>query len=131
MKTDSNRFTWRLAGPDIGFVAVVGVAYFSALLRVRYGGRPPYSRGELFILVASSLLYLIVGTYGFAFCRRKTSGRLGSSYLAVQVILAGTIIYLLPNGGSFLIILLLAGQSFILLPRIGAAIFCVFLLVML
>src|SRR5712692_3551521 len=131
MKTDSNRFTWRLAGSDIGFVAVVGVAYFSALLRVRYGGRPPYSRGELFILVASSLLYLIVGTYGFTFCRRKISGRLGSAYLAVQVILAGTIIYLLPNGGTFLIILPLAGQSFILLRRIWAAVFCLFLMVML
>ncbi len=131
MKADSNRFTWRFAGPDIGFVAVVGVAYFSALLRARYGGRPPYSRSELFTLVASSLLYLIVGTYGFAVCRRKTSFRIGSSYLAVQVILAGTIIYLLPNGGSFLIILPLAGQSFILLPRIWAAAFCLFLTVML
>ena len=131
MKADSNRFNLRFAGTDVGFVAVVGVAYFSALLRARYGGRPPYSRGELFILVASSLLYLIVGTYGFAVCRRKTSFRIGSSYLAVQVILAGTIIYLLPNGGSVLIILPLAGQSFILLPRIWAALFCLFLTVML
>src|SRR5260370_2479286 len=104
MNADSNRFPWRFAGPDIGFVAVVGVAYFSALRRARYGGRPPYSRGELFILVASSLLYLIVGTYGFAFCRRKISRRLGTLYLAVQVILAAAIIYLLPNGGTFIII---------------------------
>ena len=131
MKADSNRFNLRFAGPDVGFVAVVGVAYFSALLRARYGGRPPYSRGELFILVTSSLLYLIVGTYGFAFCRREISGRLGSLYLAVQVILAGTIIYWLPNAGTFLIVLPLAGQSFILLPRIWATVFCLFLMVML
>ena len=131
MKTGSNRFTWRFAGPDVGFIAVVGVAYFSALLRARYGARLPYSRGELFLLVASSLLYLIVGTYGFAVCRRKPSRRIGALYLAVQVILAGTIIYLLPNGGSFLIILPLAGQSFILLPRIVAAGFCLFFIAML
>lgn len=131
MKPDSNRFTWRFTGPDIGFVAVVGVAYFSALLRARYGSREVYSRSELLILVTSSLLYLIVGTYGFAFCRRKLSGPLGSLYLAVQVILAAAIIYLLPNGGTFLIILPLAGQSFILLPRIWATVFCVLLTVML
>jgi len=131
MKTGWNRFTWRLAGPDVGFIAVVGVAYFSALLRARYGVRLPHSRGELFLLVASSLLYLIVGTYGFAFCRRKLSRRMGSLYLTVQVILAGAIIYSLPNAGSFLIILPLAGQSFVLLPRIGAAVFCVFLVAML
>ena len=131
MKIDSNHFTWRLAGSDVGFLAVVGVAYFSALLRARYGGRPPYSGGELFILIASSLLYLFIGTYGFAFCRRQTLGSLSIWYLVVQVILAGTIIFLLPNGGSFLIILPLAGQSFILLPRIWAAVFCLFLMVML
>ena len=130
MKTDSNRFTWRFASPDTGFLAVVSVAYFSALLRARYGALP-YSLAELFILLVSSLLYLIVGTYGFAYCRREISGRFGSLYLAVQVILAGTIIYLLPNGGAFLLILPLAGQSFILLRRIGAAVFCGFLLVML
>jgi signal transduction histidine kinase len=131
MKSISTPPVWHFRSADAGFIAVVSVAYFSALLRARYGGLPPYSRGELFILIASSLIYLIVGTYGFAFCRRKASSHSAALYLVVQGILATTILYLLPGGAIFLIILPLAGQSVILLPRIWAAVFCVTLLMIL
>jgi signal transduction histidine kinase len=130
MQKNSNRLKWRFVGSDIGFVAVVGVAYFSALLRAQYGGAP-HSVVAIFVLVTSSLLYLIAGTYGFAVCRRQSSGPAVVSYLFGQVILAGTVIYLLPNAGAFLILLPLAGQSFILLPRIRAGMFSLLLLAML
>jgi signal transduction histidine kinase len=81
-------------------------------------------------LFASSLLYLIAGTYGFAFCKRQGSRRFAGPYLSIQIILAATIIYLLPNAGAFLILLPLAGQSFILLPRSWAVVFCLLLMTM-
>src|SRR4030095_10156791 len=129
MKSSSTRFTWKFSGADVGFIAVVGVAYLSALVRVRYGGRPPYSRIELFILIAACISYLIIGVYGFALSRRNSSLRYGVSYLAGQSILAAAIIYLLPAGAIFLILFPLAGQSVVLLPRIWAFGFCLFVLV--
>jgi len=95
MTSISSPARWRFSGADGGFIGIVSVACFSALLRVRYGGRPPYSRSELLILVASIIVYLVVGTYGFAICRRKTSVRLAALYLSFQVVLAEMIIYLL------------------------------------
>jgi signal transduction histidine kinase len=124
----TSRFAWKLSGVDAGFIAIVAVAYFSALVRLRYGGWPHYSRVEWIILISSSLLYLIIGTAGFAFCRQKKLPGFNVLYLAVQVILAETILRFLPSPVAFLIILPLAGQSFMLLSRIWAGLFCVFLL---
>ena len=121
-------FAWKPSGVDAGFIAIVAVAYFSALVRLRYGGWAQYSRLDGIILISSSLLYLIGGTLGFGFCRRKNLAGFSVLYLAVQVILAETILRFLPSPVAFLIILPLAGQSLMLLSRIWASLFCVFLL---
>ncbi|HEV2765724.1 MAG TPA: hypothetical protein VGV38_22255, partial [Pyrinomonadaceae bacterium] len=60
--------------PPVGFVAVVVAAYVSALLSVpeRYSAcaLTPF---ELTLVGAAGVLYLLLGVYGFAFCRRAGS----------------------------------------------------------
>ena len=95
---------------------VVGAAYLSTTTALVYAQRrvPGW---ELAVLISAASAYLIVGTYGFASCRR--SEKLGTSaiYFAVQFLLAALLIKLRGHAGELgLILLPLAGQSALLLP---------------
>lgn len=112
---------------NFGFIAVTIAAYVSAISSLSYGSRlfsPPW----LIALIAASILYLVMGTAGYSFVKRKSSVWLSIIYFAVQISLAASLLYMSRAFLLWLILLPLAAQSVALLPTRGALIVCVFLL---
>ncbi len=109
---------------NIAFVIVVCASYASATTAIIYSRRPvPAWEGA--VLVAAGAAYLVVGTYGFAICRRSGSLLAAGSYFVVQLLLASTLILLRGSTGELSLILLpLAGQSALLLPLAGMVPVC-------
>ena len=109
---------------NVAFVIVVGASYASATTAIIYSRRP-VPAWEAAVLVALGAAYLVVGTYGFAICRRSGSLLVGVSYFVVQLLLAATLILLRGSTGELALILLpLAGQSALLLPLPGMVPVC-------
>ena len=109
---------------NIAFVIVVGASYASATTAIIYSRRPVPS-WEAAVLIGLGAAYLVVGTYGFAICRRSGSLFAGVSYFVVQLLLAATLILLRGSTGELALILLpLAGQSALLLPLRGMVPVC-------
>ena len=109
---------------NIAFVIVVGASYASATTAIIYSRRPVTAR-EAAVLVGLGAAYLVVGTHGFAICRRSGSLLAGISYFVVQLLLAATLILLRGSTGELALILLpLAGQSALLLPLPGMVPVC-------
>jgi len=101
---------------NIAFVVVVCASYASATAALIYSRRimPVW---EIIVLVAIAAAYLIVGTYGFAICRRSGSFITIVIYFVVQLSLASALILSRGSSGELSLILLpLAGQSALLLP---------------
>ena len=104
---------------NIAFVIVVCASYASATTAMFYSRRP-LPAWEAAVLVTVGAAYLVLGTYGFAICRRSRSLPLKVSYFIVQLLLAATLILLRGSAGELALILLpLAGQSALLLPLAG------------
>jgi FlaA1/EpsC-like NDP-sugar epimerase len=76
---------------NIAFVIVVCASYASATTAIIYSRRP-VPAWEAAVLVAVGAAYLVVGTYGFAVCRRSRSLLVGVSYFVIQLVLALTLI---------------------------------------
>jgi signal transduction histidine kinase len=108
---------------DLGFIAVVIVSYASAIATAGYAPRA-FTPIRLGLLIVAGLTYIVFGTYWFAQCRRTGKLRWSAAYFAVQLLVSGTIIYLLPSGAIFLITLPLAGQSVILLSGRWTVLVC-------
>jgi signal transduction histidine kinase len=108
---------------DLGFIAVVIVSYASAIATAGYAPRV-FTPIRLGLLIVAGLTYIVFGTYWFAQCKRTGNLRWGAAYFAVQLLVSGTIIYLLPSGAIFLITLPLAGQSVILLSGRWTVLVC-------
>src|SRR4030095_2638495 len=123
MKPASRKLIALIRSGDLGFIAVVIVAYISAIATVGYGPRA-FTPFRLTLLAAAGVANLILGTYCFARCRRHPSPRSSALYFLIQIILSVTIIYLIPSGGIFLITLPLAGQSVILLSGRWVGVVC-------
>jgi signal transduction histidine kinase len=115
MKPLSRFFINLLRSGETGFIAVALASYFSAISTIGYV-RQRFTLLHLSVFTLASIVYLVAGTYGFAWVRRKASTRISLLYFAIQIILAATIIFLLSSGAIFLIMLPLAGQSAALLP---------------
>ena len=112
------------AAANIAFVIVVCASYASATTAIIYSRRP-VPAWEAAVLWPLGAAYLVVGTYGFAFCRRSRSLLAGVSYFVVQLLLAATLILLRGSTGELALILLpLAGQSALLLPLPGMVPVC-------
>src|ERR1044071_1722500 len=104
---------------NIAFVIVVCASYASATTAIIYSRRP-VPAWEAAVLVALGAAYLVVGTYGFAICRRSRSLLAGVSYFVIQLTIAVTLILLRGSSGELALILLpLAGQSALRLPLPG------------
>jgi signal transduction histidine kinase len=100
---------------NVAFVIVVGASYASATAALIYSRRS-VPAWEIAVLVAVGAAYLVVGTYGFAICRRSGSLLAGGGYFVVQLLLASALILLGGSSGELSLILLpLAGQSALLL----------------
>ena len=109
---------------DLGFIAVTVVSYASAIATAGYAPRAltPFRLG---LLTIAGLAYVIFGTYWFARCRRTGKVTWSGAYFTTQLLVSGTIIYLLPSGAIFLITLPLAGQSVVLLSGRWAVLVCI------
>jgi signal transduction histidine kinase len=109
---------------NIAFVIVVCASYASATTAIIYSRRP-VPAWEAAVLVSVGLAYIVVGTYGFAICRRSRSLLARVSYFVTQLLLAVTLILLRGSTGELSLILLpLAGQSALLLPLPGMVPVC-------
>lgn len=109
---------------NIAFVIVVCASYASATTAIVYSRRP-VPAWEAAVLVSVGVAYIVVGTYGFAVCRRSRSLLARVSYFVIQLLLAVTLILLRGSTGELSLILLpLAGQSALLLPLPGMVPVC-------
>jgi signal transduction histidine kinase len=105
------------------FVAVVVTAYFTLIaLTPRNPMMPDVSWAQLLPL---SALYLGLGIWGFDYARRRRSLPVSLAYLLIEFALGMRINALAWGGGLPLILLPLAAQAVILLPRLLAAAMCV------
>src|ERR1044072_6903550 len=119
----SNKTSFFSSG-NIAFVIVVCASYASATTAIIYSRRP-VPAWEAAVLASVGVAYIVVGTYGFAFCRRSRSLLARVSYFAIQLMLAVTLILLRGSAGELALILLpLAGQSALLLPLPGMVPVC-------
>jgi signal transduction histidine kinase len=112
---------------NLGFIAVTIAAYISAISSLTYVSQF-FTPFRLMTLLAASILYLIIGTLGYSYCRRKNSFRLAVLYFVIQISLAASIIYLSRAFLIWLIMLPLAAQSVALLRPPGVLIVCALLL---
>ena len=109
---------------NLAFVIVVCASYASATTAIIYSRRP-VPAWEAAVLVSVGMAYIVVGTYGFAICRRSRSLLARLSYFVLQLLLAVTLILLRGSTGELSLILLpLAGQSALLLPLPGMVPVC-------
>jgi len=119
----SNRTSFFSSG-NIAFVIVVCASYASATTAIIYSRRP-VPAWEAAVLVSVGVAYIVVGTFGFAICRRSRSLLARISYFVIQLLLAVTLILLRGSTGELSLILLpLAGQSALLLPLPGMVPVC-------
>jgi signal transduction histidine kinase len=104
------------------FVAVVVAAYFTLIaLTPRTAMMPDVSWAQLLPL---SVLYLTLGTWGFDYARRRSSLMISVGYLFTEFAIGMRINALAWGGGLPLILLPLAAQAVVLLPRLLAAAMC-------
>ena len=104
------------------FVAVVVAAYFTLIaLTPRAAWMPVVSWGQLLTL---SGLYLALGIWGFDYARRRGSVLISLAYLLIEFAIGMRINALAWGGGLPLILLPLAAQAVILLPRVLAVAMC-------
>ncbi len=101
---------------NVAFVIVVCASYASVAASLIYSRRS-IPAWQIVVFVAVGGAYLIVGTYGFALCRRSGSQLAVAAYFVIQLLLASTLLVLRGTIGELSLILLpLAGQSAFLLP---------------
>jgi signal transduction histidine kinase len=105
------------------FVAVVVAAYFTLIaLTPRTPMMPEVSWAQLLPI---SVLYLALGIWGFDYARRRSSLIVSVAYLLIEFAIGMRINALAWGGGLPLILLPLAAQAVILLPRLLAAAMCI------
>ena len=112
---------------NLGFIAVTVAAYVSAISSLTYTSQF-FSPLRLISLLAASILYLLFGTFGYSFSRRKGSLPMAVLYFAIQISLAVSIIYMSRAFLIWLIMLPLAAQSVTLLRPPGVLAVCALLL---
>ena len=78
---------------NIAFVIVVCASYASATTAIIYSRRPVRA-WEAAVLLTVGAAYLVVGTYGFAICRRSRSLLTKVGYFVIQLMIAVTLILL-------------------------------------
>jgi signal transduction histidine kinase len=104
------------------FVAVVVAGYFTLIaLTPRTPMMPEFSWAQLLPL---SLLYLALGIWGFDYARRRSNLIVAMAYLLLEFGVGMRINALAWGGGLPFILLPLAAQAVILLPRLPAAAMC-------
>ena len=102
------------AGVNLAFALVVLASYFTI-----FSGITSITIPTALALIWLGVGYIAVGIYGYGYCARTGSFAIQLGYFIVQVCLGGVIIHLGRAGGISAILLLpLAGQSVVMLPRL-------------
>lgn len=97
---------------DLAFAVVVLASYFSTFSILQTA-----STFELLSMIGLGVTYIAVGIYGFAYAIRAERIEIHLAYFALQLVLAGLIVYLgKGNGYNAMVLLPLAGHSVVLLP---------------
>jgi len=106
------------------FVAVIAAAY---LTLIALTPRTDMMMGEIswVLLLPLSGLYLLLGIWGFDYARRRGSVPVSLAYLLIEFVVGMGINRLAWQGSLPLILLPLAAQAVVLLPRVLAAAMCV------
>ena len=100
---------------SLGFVLVALTAYLSALITMGYVLNTISSRKAI-VLIALASLYLVNGVFGYAWARNRTSRGSSLTYVALQIILSVTLLYLAKSPALLLAMFPLAGQAVVMLP---------------
>jgi signal transduction histidine kinase len=118
MHAQPSRSLPRYRATELAFVFVTIAAYVSGLVSIpdKYS-LGQFTPGQIALVLAASALYLVLGIYGFAFCRRRRSVSLSFLYFAVQLTLSSVVMFWLYDSFITLMLLPLAGQSVLLLTR--------------
>jgi signal transduction histidine kinase len=104
------------------FVTVVVAAYFTIIaLTPRQSWMPVVSWAQLLPL---SALYLALGIWGFDYARRRNRRLVSVAYLLIEFAIGMRINDVVWGGGLPAILLPLAAQAVILLPRVPAVAMC-------
>lgn len=99
------------SGVNLVFALVVMSSYFSI-----FGVLQTASLVKIFLLVAAGTVYILVGIYGFEFCREQNNRMYNAAYFAFQIAVGGLLVYLGLGIGSYGVILLpLAAHAVMLL----------------
>lgn len=112
----------------VAFIAVVATTAISTLSVIVYR-RIPFTPAEAALNVLLAGVFVLIGTFGYSLCRRANSFVLSGSYFAVQTALATSLLAWHRGGLLWIILLPLAGQSVVLLPRRWTVIICLVLAV--
>lgn len=97
---------------DLAFAVVVLASYFSTFSILQSA-----TTFELLAMIGLGVAYIAIGIYGFAYVIRAEKLELHLAYFAVQLVLAGLIVYFgKGNGYNAMVLLPLAGHSVVLLP---------------
>jgi signal transduction histidine kinase len=98
---------------DLAFAVVVLASYFTTFSVMKTTGA-----AQLLWMIALGMAYIAIGIYGYNFVARSGKWRFYTVYFAVQLLLAGLIIYASRGEGYAAMVLLpLAGHSVVLLPE--------------
>lgn len=109
-----------------GFSAVVLTACVSAFTVVIYREQP-YSIGEAALCLSLAVAFVLIGTIGYRRCRRRLHAGWNAVYFTAQIGIACTLTITIGSGVLWLILLPLAGQSVVLLPKFRWVAVCVVL----
>jgi signal transduction histidine kinase len=98
---------------DLAFAIMVLAAYFTT-----FSVMDTATSSQLLWMIALGVAYIAAGIYGYAIVSRSGIRSLQIVYFAGQLLLAGAIIYIGKGEGyNAMVLLPLAGQSVMLLPR--------------
>jgi signal transduction histidine kinase len=110
------------------FVAVVAAAYITLIVLTPRTGMMMPQEISWAQLLPFSTLYLLLGISGFDFARRRGSVPISLAYLLIEFAIGMRINTLAWQGSLPLILLPLAAQAVVLLPRALAAGMCLFVI---
>ncbi len=97
---------------DLAFSLVVLTSYFATFSAIQSA-----TTIQIVAMIGLGIAYLTIGIYGYAYCARSQSLLLQLLYFAVQIPLAGMIVYLGRGVGfNAMVLLPLAGHAVVMLP---------------
>lgn len=98
---------------DLAFAVMVLAAYFTTFSVMKYA-----TTFSLLLMIGLGIAYITIGIYGYAFAERSANLAVRLIYFAVQLTLAGVIVFLGKGVGyNAMVLLPLAGQSVMAMTR--------------